>query len=166
MDATWPQGAAADHWNRITSSLPKFLHMFNTLLPMLYLYFRLIFLFQIIPSSCLSSGPFTGLQHTDIYIYIYIYIYYGTYLTDCNELFLLLWIPGEYSSRCWVNSSLTLWQSDWHSTLFYLCCIYTFVQYTCFTSSQVCVFLPGLLLIHNIIHPYWPSLSPGPLNYI
>ena len=26
MDATWPQGAAADRWNRITSSLPKFLH--------------------------------------------------------------------------------------------------------------------------------------------
>ncbi len=61
------------------------------------------------------------------------YICYGTYLTDDNELFLLLWIPGEYSSQCWVNSSLTLWQSDWCSTLFYLCCIYTFVQYTCFT---------------------------------
>ena len=57
---------------------------------------------------------------------------YGTYLTDYNELFLLLWIPGEYSSRSWVNSSLTLWQSDWCSTLFYLCCFYTFVQYTCF----------------------------------
>ena len=27
MDATWPQGAAADRWNRITSSLPKFLHI-------------------------------------------------------------------------------------------------------------------------------------------
>ena len=26
--------------------------------------------------------------------------YYGTYLTDYNELFLLLGIPGEYSSRC------------------------------------------------------------------
>ena len=25
---------------------------------------------------------------------------YGTYLTDYNELFLLLWIPGEYSSQC------------------------------------------------------------------
>ena len=29
---------------------------------MLYLYFRSIYLFHIIPSSCLSSGPFTGLQ--------------------------------------------------------------------------------------------------------
>ena len=27
MDSTWPQGAAADRWNRITSSLPKFLHI-------------------------------------------------------------------------------------------------------------------------------------------
>ena len=44
---------------------------------------------------------------------------YGTYLTDYNELFLLLWIPGEYSSRCLVNSSLTLWQLDWRSTLFF-----------------------------------------------
>ena len=26
MDATWPQGAAAVRWNRITSFLPKFLH--------------------------------------------------------------------------------------------------------------------------------------------
>ena len=25
---------------------------------------------------------------------------YGTYLKDYNELFLLLWIPGEYSSWC------------------------------------------------------------------
>ena len=25
---------------------------------------------------------------------------YGTYLTDYNELFLLLWMLGEYSSRC------------------------------------------------------------------
>ena len=25
---------------------------------------------------------------------------YGTYLMDYNELFLLLWIQGEYSSRC------------------------------------------------------------------
>ena len=33
---------------------------------------------------------------------------YGTYLTDYNEHFLFLWIPGEYSSRCWVNCSLTL----------------------------------------------------------
>ena len=34
---------------------------------------------------------------------------YGTYIKDYNELFLLLRIPGEYSSRRWVNSSLTLW---------------------------------------------------------
>ena len=27
MDTTWPQGAAADRWNRITSSLPKFLQL-------------------------------------------------------------------------------------------------------------------------------------------
>ena len=33
---------------------------FNTLLPMLYLYFRLMYLFHVIPSSCLSSRPFTG----------------------------------------------------------------------------------------------------------
>ena len=33
----------------------------------------------------------------------------------------------------WVNSSQKLWQSEWRSTLFYLSCIYTFVQYTCFT---------------------------------
>ena len=30
--------------------------MFNTLLTMLYLYFRLIYLFHVIQSSCLSSG--------------------------------------------------------------------------------------------------------------
>ena len=29
---------------------------------------------------------------------------------------------------------------------FYLCCIYTSVQYTCITSSRVRVFLPDLLL--------------------
>ena len=34
--------------------------MFNSLLPMLYLYFHSIYLFHVIPSSCLSSGPFTG----------------------------------------------------------------------------------------------------------
>ena len=26
IDAMWPQGVAADRWNKITSSLPKFLH--------------------------------------------------------------------------------------------------------------------------------------------
>ena len=31
---------------------------------------------------------------------LHVYNCYGTYLTDYNELFLLLWIPGEYSSRC------------------------------------------------------------------
>ena len=67
-----------------------------------------------------------------MFLSIYLSIYYGTYLTDYNELFLLLWIPGDYSSQCEVNSSLPLWQSDWRSTLFYLCCIYTFVQYTLF----------------------------------
>ena len=36
--------------------------MFNTLLPMLYLYFRSIYLFHIIPSLYLSSEPFTGPQ--------------------------------------------------------------------------------------------------------
>ena len=56
---------------------------------------------------------------------------YGTYLRGYNELFLLLWIPGVYSSRCWVNSSLTLPVRLMFNTL-YLCCIYTFVQYTCF----------------------------------
>ena len=35
---------------------------FNPLLPMLYLYFHSIYLFHIIPSSCLSSRPFTGPQ--------------------------------------------------------------------------------------------------------
>ena len=43
--------------------------------------------------------------------------WYGTYLTDYNELFLLLWIQ-ENIHLGWVNSSLTLWQSDWRSTLF------------------------------------------------
>ena len=36
--------------------------MFNSLLPMLYLYFHSIYLFYVIPSSCLSSRSFTGLQ--------------------------------------------------------------------------------------------------------
>ena len=36
---------------------------FNTLLPMLYLYFHSIYLFHIIPSLCLSFGLFTGPQH-------------------------------------------------------------------------------------------------------
>ena len=31
MDATWPQGAAADRWNRITSFLPKFLQMISSI---------------------------------------------------------------------------------------------------------------------------------------
>ena len=35
---------------------------FNTLLLMLYLYFCLIYLFHVIPSLCLSSGPFTDPQ--------------------------------------------------------------------------------------------------------
>ena len=35
---------------------------FNTLLPMLYLSFRSTYLFHVIPSSCLSSGSFTGPQ--------------------------------------------------------------------------------------------------------
>ena len=35
---------------------------FNTLLPMLYLYFRSIYLFHVILSSCFSSGSFTGQQ--------------------------------------------------------------------------------------------------------
>ena len=34
--------------------------MFNTLLSMLYLYFHSIYLFHVILSLCLSSGPFTG----------------------------------------------------------------------------------------------------------
>ena len=34
----------------------------NTLLPMLYLYFRSIYLFHVILNSCFSSGPFTGPQ--------------------------------------------------------------------------------------------------------
>ena len=32
-------------------------------------------------------------------------------------------IPGEYSSRCEIYFSLTLWQSDWRSAPFYLCCM-------------------------------------------
>ena len=36
---------------------------FNTLLPMLYLYFRSIYLFHVILSSCLSSKLFIGPQH-------------------------------------------------------------------------------------------------------
>ena len=35
---------------------------FNALLPMLYLYFRSIYLFHVILSSCLSSGSLTGPQ--------------------------------------------------------------------------------------------------------
>ena len=35
---------------------------FNTLLPMLYLYFHSIYLFHIILSLCLSCRPFTGPQ--------------------------------------------------------------------------------------------------------
>ena len=31
MDTTWPQEAAVDRWNRITSSLPKFLHHLEAL---------------------------------------------------------------------------------------------------------------------------------------
>ena len=50
-------------------------------------------------------------------------ICYGTQPADCNELFLLLLILGEYSSQCEVFPSLTPWQSDWCSTPFYLCCI-------------------------------------------
>ena len=78
-------------------------------------------------------------------------ICYGTQPVDCNGLFPLLLIPGEYSSRCWILSSLIFWQSDWRSILVYLCCIYTFVQYTYFTSSRVRVFLPDPLLVHNNI---------------
>ena len=37
--------------------------MFNSLLPILYLYFYSIYLFRVISSSCLSSGPFTGPRH-------------------------------------------------------------------------------------------------------
>ena len=40
MDATWPQGAAAVRWNRITSSLPKFL--------------QILFKFSKFSSSCVS----------------------------------------------------------------------------------------------------------------
>ena len=56
--------------------------------------------------------------------YTHIHIHcYGTQPADYNELFLLLLISGEYSSQRWVLPSLTLWQSDWCSTPFYLCCI-------------------------------------------
>ena len=41
-----------------------------------------------------------------------------TVMVPTLRTIILLWIPGEYSSRCCVNSSLTLWQSDWCSTLF------------------------------------------------
>ena len=59
--------------NRYLSSLqPNTLAVrltFNTLLPMLYLYFRSIYLFHVIPSSCLSSGPFTGPQQLSFFNY-------------------------------------------------------------------------------------------------
>ena len=42
---------------------------FNTLLPMLYLYFRSIYLLHVIPSSCLSSWPFTVQEHL-FYIFV------------------------------------------------------------------------------------------------
>ena len=71
--------------------------------------------------------------------------YYGTYLTDYNELFLLLWIPGEYSSWCEVKSSLTLWLSDWRSTLF---------TYAVFIIIMSC---------HQHGYP-WPSLATPPYH--
>ena len=49
---------------------------FNTLLPMPYLYFRSIYLFHVIPSSCLSSEPFTGPQQHFVSIIRYLYSYY------------------------------------------------------------------------------------------
>ena len=42
---------------------------FNTLLPMMYLYFHSIYLFHVIPSLCLSFWPFTGPQQSSCFFF-------------------------------------------------------------------------------------------------
>ena len=64
---------------------------FNTLLPMLYLYFRSIYLFYIIPSLSLSSRTFTGPQHYSCTFFKGIHINGSFHILENSRHDLLYW---------------------------------------------------------------------------
>ena len=92
---------------------------------------------------------------------------YGTYLTDYNELFLLLWIPGEYSSqphtlvvRLTFNTLLSMVYLYFHSIYLFHVIPSLCLSSRPFTNPQQLYFPSAItffFLVHKLILLLWSS---------